>query len=623
MKEYIRIEEEKARKRAIVYNEALTSEVTLSCEPTVSPLNDNQIDFRISFDESDDEDYTIVYDKISFSYKIIYVDDLKKDSENDNNKVNMPSFPSSEPMEDTTYPCLHFTRYNEEFKFNTPYPEDFNTSLYCRGKENRVNILKSIDEGPFQMGTVREPLAKGTDGAPHLGPKRPRVYSNLSPEEKDMYDADIRATNILLQAVVVQNVQGRQNRGQGTNLHGGRAAGYGGVHNRVGNANPSQARQVQCYNCNGIGHIARNCTKPKRPQNSDYFKDKMLLMQAQKNGVALDEVQLLFLAGGQANAIGKDVDEQHVQDLALNVDNVFQADDCDAFDSDVDKAPKTQTMFMVNLSSADPIYDEAGPAYDSDILSETFDSSLSVFVLQAVIFEFGSFDLCDLGAFIDIIIYSRSLDHPCCGVLPSCEKSVVSISDSSTNKALQIMEDPSCLQPFLNGEHELLAPIHILPGGSGDLEGSTGTGLQSHLGIGQHQDSRPPSSSRWTVQVDHPVNQSINMAISLVYASSESSGGGEYLDAKADAQLFVGTGTSDDGIDQAGSGVAGRSSSRGFHQSCRKFTLGIWALPMSSSSDDLDGGGGGGGGSGTWEDPEAQEDPEAPDGPAGGGGGGG
>ncbi|GJW46371.1 hypothetical protein Tco_0078017 [Tanacetum coccineum] len=25
--------------------------------------------------------------------------------------------------------------------------------LYCRGKENGVNILKSIDEGPFQMGT--------------------------------------------------------------------------------------------------------------------------------------------------------------------------------------------------------------------------------------------------------------------------------------------------------------------------------------------------------------------------------------------------------------------------------------------------------------------------------------
>ncbi|GJZ33487.1 hypothetical protein Tco_0578923 [Tanacetum coccineum] len=35
---------------AIVFNDKLTSEVAFSCETTVSPLNDNQIDFRISFD---------------------------------------------------------------------------------------------------------------------------------------------------------------------------------------------------------------------------------------------------------------------------------------------------------------------------------------------------------------------------------------------------------------------------------------------------------------------------------------------------------------------------------------------------------------------------------------------
>nr|GEZ04582.1 hypothetical protein [Tanacetum cinerariifolium] len=60
-------------------------------------------------------------------------------------------------------------------------------------------------------------------------------------------------------------------------------------------------------------------------------------------------------------------------DLALNVDNVFQAEDCDAFDSDVDEAPTAQTMFMANLSSADPITDKARPSYDSNILSEVRD----------------------------------------------------------------------------------------------------------------------------------------------------------------------------------------------------------------------------------------------------------
>nr|GEY07807.1 hypothetical protein [Tanacetum cinerariifolium] len=73
--------------------------------------------------------------------------------------------------------------------------------LYCRGKENRVNILMSIDEGPYKMGTVRETLAESTEGAPQFGPERPRVYSDLTLEEKDRYNADIQAINILLQGL--------------------------------------------------------------------------------------------------------------------------------------------------------------------------------------------------------------------------------------------------------------------------------------------------------------------------------------------------------------------------------------------------------------------------------------
>nr|GFB22742.1 putative reverse transcriptase domain-containing protein [Tanacetum cinerariifolium] len=48
------------------------------------------------------------------------------------------------------------------------------------------------------MGTFRETLADGDEGALHLGPEQPRVYSDLSPKKKERYNADIRATNILL-----------------------------------------------------------------------------------------------------------------------------------------------------------------------------------------------------------------------------------------------------------------------------------------------------------------------------------------------------------------------------------------------------------------------------------------
>ncbi|GJW99518.1 hypothetical protein Tco_0183432 [Tanacetum coccineum] len=42
---------------AIAFNNEVSSEKTVSCEPKVSSLND-EIDFRVSFDDSDDEDYT-------------------------------------------------------------------------------------------------------------------------------------------------------------------------------------------------------------------------------------------------------------------------------------------------------------------------------------------------------------------------------------------------------------------------------------------------------------------------------------------------------------------------------------------------------------------------------------
>ncbi|GKB35058.1 hypothetical protein Tco_0880000 [Tanacetum coccineum] len=146
IEEYIRLEEEKARRcgkvynwetatygkigydedvhdlrsvetefPAIVFNDALTSEVTHSCEPTVSPLNDNKIDFRISFDQSDDKDYTVVFDKNSFSYKIIYTNDLKTDSENDNEKVDMPLFPSTEPKVSCLNDLDFFKDFENEF----------------------------------------------------------------------------------------------------------------------------------------------------------------------------------------------------------------------------------------------------------------------------------------------------------------------------------------------------------------------------------------------------------------------------------------------------------------------------------------------------------------------------
>ncbi|GJV84697.1 hypothetical protein Tco_1524595 [Tanacetum coccineum] len=169
IEEYIRLEEEKASRRskvynwetatygkiwydeevhdlrsvktefpAIVFNDSLTFEETPSCEPMVSPLNDNKINFRISFDESDDEDYKVIYDKNSFSYKIISVNDLKTDSKNDNDKVNMPSFPSPEPT----------VSYFDDLNFFNNFENEFPAIVYNDALTSKLDFLTEPTVSP-------------------------------------------------------------------------------------------------------------------------------------------------------------------------------------------------------------------------------------------------------------------------------------------------------------------------------------------------------------------------------------------------------------------------------------------------------------------------------------------
>nr|GEY05470.1 hypothetical protein [Tanacetum cinerariifolium] len=68
-------------------------------------------------------------------------------------------------------------------------------------------------------------------------------------------------------------------------------------------------------------------TTPKSPRNSAWFKEKILLVQAQKAGEVLDEEQLAFLADPRV-AKSQDSHTTIIHNAA------FQTDDLDAFDSD-------------------------------------------------------------------------------------------------------------------------------------------------------------------------------------------------------------------------------------------------------------------------------------------------
>nr|GEU86829.1 retrovirus-related Pol polyprotein from transposon TNT 1-94 [Tanacetum cinerariifolium] len=222
--------------------------------------------------------------------------------------------------------------------------------LYCRGKENVVNILKSIDEGSFRMGTLRESLTEGTEGLKLTKEDREsQLYDDFEHFQQNkretIHDYYVRFAKLIND---MRNIKMTMSRMQ-LNLK------------FVNNMLPEWGRLVTTVKLN------------RGLRDSNYDQLYAYLKQHEENGVALDEKQLLFIVGGQDNVVDEDVDKQPVQDLALNVDNVFQADDCDSFDSDVNEAPTAQTLFMANLSPADAVYDEAGPSYDSDVLSEVHD----------------------------------------------------------------------------------------------------------------------------------------------------------------------------------------------------------------------------------------------------------
>ncbi|GJR03183.1 hypothetical protein Tco_0526167 [Tanacetum coccineum] len=129
MEEYIRLEEEKAHRRdsendndkfnmpsfpspeptiscfddlvffnnfenefsAIVYNDALTSKLDFLTEPTVNPQHIDEFDFKdeTSLFKCDEEEQNVLYFNDLFSFNVIYLDNLKSDTNNDNDKIDI------------------------------------------------------------------------------------------------------------------------------------------------------------------------------------------------------------------------------------------------------------------------------------------------------------------------------------------------------------------------------------------------------------------------------------------------------------------------------------------------------------------------------------------------------
>ncbi|GJW33361.1 hypothetical protein Tco_0053393 [Tanacetum coccineum] len=180
MEEYIRLEEEKARRcgqdfnwetatygkvsyfddvnyfkdfkaefPAIVFNDTLISKPEVPPEPTVSTSHtkDVNFDFVISYDESDDEDYTFTYDKNLLSYKLVPVSNSKSDSNNYDDEIDVET-----PLEDVP---INSSDEDININVNTDSNEFNNSAVANRDTPNKS--FTSHDMAPLPPRAQRHP----------------------------------------------------------------------------------------------------------------------------------------------------------------------------------------------------------------------------------------------------------------------------------------------------------------------------------------------------------------------------------------------------------------------------------------------------------------------------------
>nr|GEU64102.1 integrase, catalytic region, zinc finger, CCHC-type, peptidase aspartic, catalytic [Tanacetum cinerariifolium] len=152
------------------------------------------------------------------------------------------------------------------------------------------------------------------------GVTRPRKYSELTLADAIQADCNVKGRQVSFDASTTMTYTPRASR-----------------------SNSGKQMTVICHNCKWEGHMSKQCIKPNRKRDDAWFKDKVLLVQAQANGQILHEEELAFLADPR-------IAESQATQTVIPYKAAYQADDLDAYDSDCDELNTAKVALMANLS---------------------------------------------------------------------------------------------------------------------------------------------------------------------------------------------------------------------------------------------------------------------------------
>nr|GEW47387.1 hypothetical protein [Tanacetum cinerariifolium] len=238
--------------------------------------------------------------------------------------------------------------------------------LYMMNRQHGRMILESVKNGPLIWPLIEE-----------NGVTRPKKYSKLSAMEAIQTDCDVKETNIILQGLPPEYGSPYQSQQYSHNQSTTPLSitylsneFQSSVHHNVYSQSSSIPQVEYAPSVNQKPKLSQPDSGlivpvfQKEERDDSWFKDKVLLVQAQVNGQILNEEELAFLADpGFAEA--------QATQIVITHNATYQANDLDAYDSYCDEINTAKVALMANLShygSDDLVESETEITSDSNII---------------------------------------------------------------------------------------------------------------------------------------------------------------------------------------------------------------------------------------------------------------